>query len=121
MNDENKLLRRLKTTDMMFKNNFEKITIQSLKNFFDLDNKVFVYILICNALDVEITSKICRLFKFLKSYKNCFNFKNTKNLSEHENEDHVIDFVSGAKSWYKSFYIFSETELNVLRNYLLKI
>ena len=61
-----------------------------------------------------------RLLEFLKSYENCFDFKNTKTLFEHENEDHVIDLMLGAKSLYESLYILSETELDVLKNYLLK-
>ena len=61
-----------------------------------------------------------RLFELLKSYKNCFNLKNAKILFEHENEDHVINLMSDAKPLYESLYIFSETELDVLRNYLLK-
>ena len=56
-----------------------------------------------STLDVEITSKECKLFKFLKSYKNCFDFKNTKTFFEHENEDHVIDLILDAKSLYESF------------------
>ena len=70
--------------------------------------------------NVEITLKMRRLLEFLKSYENCFDFKNAKTLFEHENEDHIIDLMLDAKSSYKSFYTFSETELNVLKNYLLK-
>ena len=61
-----------------------------------------------------------RLFESLKSYKNCFDFKNAEILSEHENENHVIDLMLDAKSLYESLYILSETELDVLKNYLLK-
>ena len=52
--------------------------------------------------------------------KICFDFKNAETLSEHENENHVIDLMFGAKPPYKSLYTFSETELDILRNYLLK-
>ena len=74
----------------------------------------------CITFDVEITLEMRKLFEFLKSYKNCFDFKNAKTLLEHENEDHVIDLIFGAKSLYESFYIFFKTEFDVLRNYLLK-
>ena len=72
------------------------------------------------TFDVEITFEIRRLFEFLKSYENCFDFKNAKTFSEHENENYVIDLIFDAKLSYESFYIFFETELKVLKNYLLK-
>ena len=81
---------------------------------------MFVYVLICITFDVEITPEVRRLLEFLKNYENCFDFKNAKTFSEHENEDHVIDLIFGAKSPYESFYILSETELDVLKDYLLK-
>ena len=74
----------------------------------------------CNTFNVESTSKMCKLFEFLKNYKNCFDFKNTKILFGHEKKDHVIDLILDTKSLYESFYIFFETELDVLKNYLLK-
>ena len=74
----------------------------------------------CNNLNVEIASKMRKLFIFLKNYKNYFNFKNAEIFLEHENEDHVINFLSSAKSLYESFYIFFKTEFEILRNYLLK-
>ena len=81
---------------------------------------MFIYALICITFDVEITFEVCRLFEFLKSYKNCFDSKNAKILFEHENEDHVIDLMLDAKSLYESLYTFFETEFNVLKDYLLK-
>ena len=108
------------TLTWRFEINFEKITIQSFKNFLDLDDKMLVYVLICITFDVEITLEVRRLFEFLKSYENYFDFKNAKIFFEHENENHVIDLMLGAKSLYKSFYIFSEIKFNVLKNYLLK-
>ena len=74
----------------------------------------------CSSLNVEIMLKMRKLFTFLKSYENCFDFKNAEIFSEHENEDHVIDFLSSAKSSYKSLYIFFEIKFKILRNYLLK-
>ena len=74
----------------------------------------------CNSLNVEITSKMRKLFTFLKNYKNCFDFKNAETFFEHENEDHVINLLSNAKSSYESFYIFFEIKFEILRNYLLK-
>ena len=50
----------------------------------------------CSTLDVENTSKMHKLFEFLKSYENCFDFKNTKILFEHKNEDYVINLILGA-------------------------
>ena len=108
------------TLTWRFEINFEKITIQFFKNFLDLDDKVFVYVLICITFDVEITFEVRRLFELLKSYENCFDFKNAKILFEHEDEDHVIDLMPDAKSSYEPLYILSETELDVLRDYLLK-
>ena len=70
--------------------------------------------------DVEITSEMRRLLESLKSYENCFDFKNVKTLFEHKNEDHVIDLMFDAKSSYEPLYTLSETELDVLRDYLLK-
>ena len=94
--------------------------IQFFENFFDLDDKVLVYTLICIMFDVEITSEMRRLFELLKSYENCFDLKNAKIFFEHENKDHAIDLMSDAESSYKSFYILSETEFDVLKDYLLK-
>ena len=74
----------------------------------------------CNSLNVKITSKMRKLFTFLKNYENCFHFKNAKTFSKHENEDHVIDFLSNAKSLYESLYTLFKTKFEVLRNYLLK-
>ena len=103
-----------------FEINSKKITIQFFKDFLDLNDKMLVYVLMCIMFDVEITFEMCRLFELFKSYKNCFDFKNTKTLFEHENEDYVIDLISDAKPSYESFYTFSETEFNVLKDYLLK-
>ena len=71
-------------------------------------------------LTFEITSEIRKLFKLLKSYKNCFDVKNAKTLFEYKNENHIIDLIFGAKSLYESFYILFKTELDVLKDYLLK-
>ena len=81
---------------------------------------MLVYALIYITFNVEIMFEMRKLFEFLKSYENCFDFKNAKILFEHENENHVIDLMLDAKSPYKSLYIFSETEFDVLKNYLLK-
>ena len=81
---------------------------------------MFVYALICITLDVGITLEMRRLFEFLKSYENYFDFKNAKILLEHENKNHVIDLMFDAKLLYEPLYILSETELDVLKNYLLK-
>ena len=70
--------------------------------------------------DVEITLEMRRLFEFLKSYENCFDFKNAEILFEHENKNHVINLMLDAKPLYESFYTFSEPEFNVLKDYLLK-
>ena len=108
------------TLTWRFKINSEKITIQFFENFLDFNNKMFVYVLIYITLDVEITLEMRRLLELLKSYENCFDFKNTKTFFKHENEDHVIDLMFGAKSSYEPLYTFSETELDILKNYLLK-
>ena len=73
-----------------------------------------------NIFNIEIASKMHRLFELLKSYKNCFDFKNAKTLFEHENEDHVINFVFDTKLSYELFYTLFKTELDILKNYLLK-
>ena len=108
------------TLTWRFEINFEKITIEFFENFFDFDDKMFIYTLICNTFNVKITSKICKLLKLLKNYNNYFDFKNAKIFFEHENEDHVIDLILDAKLLYKLFYILFETEFNILKNYLLK-
>ena len=46
--------------------------------------------------------------------------KKCENFFEHENENHSIDLILGAKSLYKLFCILFEIEFNMLRNYLLK-
>ena len=74
----------------------------------------------CNNLNVEITLKMRKLFTFLKNYKNCFDFKNAETFFEHENEDHVIDFLSNAKLSYELLYILFKTKFEILKNYLLK-
>ena len=108
------------TLTWRFEINSEKITIQFFENFLDLDDKVLVYVLICITFDVEITFEMRKLFEFLKSYENCFDFKNAKTLFEHGNENHIIDLMFGAKSSYESLYILFKTELDVLKDYLLK-
>ena len=108
------------TLTWYFKIKFEKITIQFFENFLDLDDKILVYALIYITFDVEITFEMHRLFEFLKSYENCFDSRNAKTLSEHENENHIIDLIFDAKSLYESLYILFEIKLDVLKNYLLK-
>ena len=81
---------------------------------------MFVYVLIYITLDVETTFEMRRLFEFLKNYENCFDFKNAKTLSEYKNKNHIIDLMFDAKLLYKSLYILSEIEFDVLKNYLLK-
>ena len=58
---------------------------------------MLVYTLMCNIFNVKIMSKIRKLFESLKSYKNCFDFKNAKTFFEHENENHIIDLILDAK------------------------
>ena len=70
--------------------------------------------------NVESTQKMRKLFESLKSYKNCFDFKNAKILFEHEDENHVIDLISHTKPLYEPLYIFFETRFNILNSYLLK-
>ena len=108
------------TLTWRFEINFKKITIQFFKNFLDFNDRVLVYALICITFNVEITFEMRRLFELLKSYENCFDFKNAKILFEHENENHVIDLMFDAKSLYEPLYIFFKTEFDVLKNYLLK-
>ena len=108
------------TLTWRFEINFEKITIQFFENFLDLDDKMFVYALICITLDAGITFEMRRLLELLKSYENCFDSKNAEILFEHENENHVINLMLDAKPSYEPLYILSEIELDVLRNYLLK-
>ena len=108
------------TLTWRFKINVKKITIQFFKNFLNFDDKMLVYVLMCITFDVEITLEMRKLLEFLKSYENCFDFKNAKTFFKHKNEDYIIDLIFGAKSLYESFYILFETEFNVLRNYLLK-
>ena len=74
----------------------------------------------CSSLNVEIAPKMRKLFKFLKSYKNCFDFKNAETFFKHENKDYIIDLLSSAESSYESLYIIFETEFEILKNYLLK-
>ena len=74
----------------------------------------------CNNLNVEIASKMRKLFTFLKNYENCFDFKNVKTFLEHENENYVINLLSSAKSSYESFYTFFKIKFEILKNYLLK-
>ena len=94
--------------------------IQYFEEFLNFNDKIFIYALMCNNLNVEVASKVRKLFTFLKNYKNCLDFKNAEILFEHENEDYVIDFLSSAELLYKLFYIFSEIKFEVLKNYLLK-
>ena len=108
------------TLTWRFEINFEKITIQFFKDFLDFDDKMLVYALICITLDVEITLEMRRLFELLKSYENCFDFKNAKIFLKHEDEDHVIDLMFDAKPLYELLYTLFEIEFDVLRNYLLK-
>ena len=108
------------TLTWRFEINFKKITIQSFTNFFSLDDKVLVYALMYITFNVKITLEMRKLFEFLKSYENCFDFENAKTLLEHENKNHAIDLISGAKPLYELFYTLFEIELDVLKNYLLK-
>ena len=108
------------TLTWRFKINFKKIMIQFCENFFDLDNEMSVYILICVTFDVEITFDVRKLFEPLKSYKNYFDFKNAEILFKHENENYIIILIFDAKSLYKLLYTLFETELDILKNYLLK-
>ena len=103
-----------------FEINFEKIAIQFFKNCLNFNDKMFDYALMYSTFDIEKISKICKLFKFLKSYENCFNFKNAKILFEYKDENHVINLIFDAKLLYELFYIFFKIKLDVLKFYLLK-
>ena len=81
---------------------------------------MFVYILMCNTFNVEITFEMRRLFELLKNYENCFDLKNAKTFFKHENKNHVINLIFDAKPLYKSLYILFEIEFDILKNYLLK-
>ena len=70
--------------------------------------------------DVEIRSKMCNLFEFLKNYENSFDFKNANIFFKYKNENYIINLILDAKSSYESFYIFFKIKFNVLKNYLLK-
>ena len=59
-----------------------------------------------------------KLFTFLNSCENCFDFKNAEIFLKYENKNYIIDFL--AKLSYKLFYIFFKTKFKILRNYLLK-
>ena len=74
----------------------------------------------CNSLIAKIAPKMRKLFTSLKSYENCFDFKNAETLFKHENKNHVIDFLSDAKSSYDPLYILFKTKFEILKNYLLK-
>ena len=81
---------------------------------------MFVYALNYNMFDFENTSKMRKLFEFLKNYENYFDFKNAKIFLKHEDEDYVIDLVLNIEPLYKSFYILFEIVFNILKVYLLK-
>ena len=108
------------TLTWRFEINSEKITIQFFQDFLDFDDKMLVYVLMCIMFDVEITFEMRKLLESLKSYENCFDFKNAETLFEHENENYIINLIFGAKPSYESFYILFEIKFDVLKNYLLK-
>ena len=74
----------------------------------------------CSTFDVEITSKVRKLFELLKNYENYFDSKKAKTFSENKIKNHIINLISGAKPLYKPFYTFLEIELDILKDYLLK-
>ena len=108
------------TLTWRFEIDFKKIMIQFFKKFFNFNDKIFVYALMCNSLNVKIALEMRKLFTFLKNYKNCFDFKNAEILFEHENKNYIINLLSSAKLSYESFYTFFKTEFEILKNYLLK-
>ena len=81
---------------------------------------MLIYSLMCSTFNIKNISKIYKLFEFLRNYENCFDSKNMKTFFKYENENYVIDLISDAKPSYKSLYIFSEIEFNILKDYLLK-
>ena len=94
--------------------------IQFSENFFDFDDKISIYALMCIMFNVEITLEIRKLFELLISYKNNFDFKNAETLLKHKNKNYIIDLIFDAKSSYELFYILFEIEFDVLKDYLLK-
>ena len=54
--------------------------------------------LIYITYNAKIMTKICKLFELLTNYKNCFNFRNVKFISEYKNKNHVFNFIFNAKS-----------------------
>ena len=81
---------------------------------------MFIYALMCSTFNIEITSKMSKLFEFLKNYKDCFDFKNAQTLFEHENKNYIINLILGAKPSYEPLSIFFEIKFDILKNYLLK-
>ena len=70
--------------------------------------------------DVEIISKMRKLFEPSNCYEDCFDFKNAKILFKHENKNYIINLILDAKPPYKLLYILFKIELDILKNYLLK-
>ena len=79
-----------------------------------------MFIFVCNNFDADFAQQISMLsFKF-KSYKDCFDLKNTKMLFIQENKNHVINLKFDKKLLCDFLYAHSEKKLQILQNYLLK-
>jgi len=66
---------------------------------------------------IHVVSKMSMLFQQYNRYVNVFSEKNVDKLSSHQDHDHVIE-TERHELLYNSLYNLSETELQVLKEYL---
>ena len=89
------------------------------------DKKTSVYVLICNqvndaAINLEFASSSRRVFENLFAYIDVFSKKNASRLFEHDEKNHVIDFMFDKNSFFDSLYNISEKKLIYLREYIVE-
>ena len=109
-----------------YKIEFDRITLDSLKKFLTRkDKKIFVYVLICNQVNdatrnLEFALSSRQVLDDLFAYINMFSKKNASRLLEHDEKNHVIDFIFDKNSSFDSLYNISKKKLMYLREYIVE-
>jgi len=100
------------------------LTIDEFKVFINnIQNQLAVYALlmmpksVSSTTAVHVVDKMLTLSQQYNKYMNVFSEENVDKLSSHQDHDHVIETEKHELS-YDLLYNLSETELQVLREYL---
>ena len=105
---------------------FDRIILDFSEKFLTRENKkTFVYVLICSQVNdatrnLEFASSSRRVLDDLIAYIDVFSKKNAFKLFEHDEKNHVIDFMFDKNFSFDFLYNMSKKKLMYLREYIVE-